>query len=290
MSVENEIKKIESYLQNSINKSIDFDSIGLDNITIRIGNRLVKFSQVSDTPIDVEDEIRTEYKIKIQKKLNDIADLVRNEMSRIMGLLNSYKDEFKRKEKLLTDTINNSVVMPDITYEHARKGLSVVKGSSVNEIHWIFKGIYYPKTLDRLPIEPKFSKRLLNEICIVITTNKDDVTKVSTRKSTDISLPFKHYHKMSNGDDCWGNWKWSRKWKNANDILSLALEAEAVLENINSMSIAERNPNGLPRFETLRKYILSKEEGKETLEKNKETLEKRGVVVNMNDDNVWSTF
>ena len=52
-----------------------------------------------------------------------------------------------------------------------------------------------------------------------------------------------------------GTWRFPREYNTADDIIKIAKDAEAVLENVNTGSVANRNPSGLPRIDTLKSNI-----------------------------------
>ena len=169
-------------------------------------------------------------------------------------LVSSFKEEFDRKERLLKETLDKAAPMPHVTWQHAMRGLSVVKGDGRGELVWLVKRMYRPLTVDNNAIEPAYVKKLTSHIFIAVHTHDKKVTNVSTRKIVGLEY-FPHYHQSN--PDCWGNWKYPSDWETPDDILKIAGDAEAVLENINTMSIARRAPAGLPRLETLRKHVTS---------------------------------
>ena len=286
MAITDELKKMEGSMLNVLNGSIDVDKITSEGISLRIGNRLVKFSLSSDSTLDVEDEIRNEYKERVVKRLSELGNIVQTKMNEVSTMVSSYKKEFDRKEKLLTDELRASAKMPNITLSHAQKGLSIVKGGNKDEIIWMYKAIYYPRFIDRKLIDPKFSKRLITNIVIMIKTENNIVKDIATKRATDLSK-FDHYHQMTNNNDCWGNWKWQRNVSTPDNIISLAKEAEAVLENINSMSLAQRNPGGLPRFDTLRTHVVNEQPASYKDLEAKPSMIREGIEIKIDDEDVW---
>ena len=109
--------------------------------------------------------------------------------------------------------------MPDITNKHMLKGLSVVKGSSNDELIWVYRAIYNPRFIiiyddsyssnrkQRKPIPARLVNRLKKDIFILIKTKKNQVTSVHTKKTQkdndhDLDLPkFNHYHQTTTSDD-----------------------------------------------------------------------------------------
>ena len=286
MAITDELKKMEGSMLNVLNGSIDVNKITSEGISLRIGNRLVKFSLSSDTTLDIEDEIRHEYKERVVKRLSELGNIVQTKMNEVSTMVSSYKKEFDRKEKLLTDELKSSAKMPNITLAHAQKGLSIVKGGNKDEIIWLYKALYYPRFIDRKLIDPKFSKRLITSIIIMIRTENGIVKEINTKRANDLSK-FDHYHQMSQNSDCWGNWKWQRNISTPEDVISLAKEAEAVLENINSMSLAQRNPSGLPRFETLNTHVVAEKPASYKDLEAKPSMAREGIEIKIDDDDVW---
>lgn len=286
MSITDDLKKMETSMLNTLNGSISMDSIISDGISLRVGNRLVKFTVDSDNVLDVENEIRNEFKNKVSKRLEQLGDIIQTKMNEVSSIVSSYKREFDRKEKLLTDELKASAKMPNVSLSHAQKGLSVVKGNNKDEIIWLYKGIYYPRFIDRKLIDPKFSKRLITNVVFVIRTENGSVKEILIKRSTDLSK-FDHYHQMSNNSDCWGNFKWQRICNTPDEIISLAKEAEAVLENVNSLSLAQRNPSGLPRFETLNSHIVNEKPSSYKDLETKPSMSREGIEIKIDDEDVW---
>lgn len=285
-SIDN-LKNIESSMLQTLKGSIDVDKITAEGISLRIGNRLIKFTLESDNTLDIEDEIRKEFRDKVSKRLEQLGEIIQSKMNEVSSIVSSYKKEFDRKEKLLTDELKASAKMPNISLAHAMKGLSIVKGSNKDEIVWLYKGIYYPRFIDRKLIDPKFSKRLITNVVFLIKTENSYVKELTVRKMSDLSK-FSHYHEMTNSSDCWGNFKWQRNCSTPEEIITLAKEAEAVLENVNSLSLAKRNPTGLPRFDTLYTHIVNdvKIDSYKDLSI-KPSMVRDGVEIKIDDDDVW---
>lgn len=274
---------------------IDPDGVSLDNITIRAGGKILKFDLVSEQEIPIEDETRNEFKEKIHQKVELIRDQVNKKITEMSEWVNGIKSEYDRKEQMMKEKQQNMVAMPDVSFIHAQKGLSVVKSSisrrTANSLTWLVRGVYWPKTVDSKKIEPRFSKKLLTPVIFLVQTEGNNVVGCSTRKVVNLDY-FEHYHQSH--PDCWGNWNFSRKWSKPEDIIKVAREAEAVLENINTKSIAHDNPSGLPRKSTLLKHILDE---KETDEKKlrmgilNQQVRRAGISPDIREDDtsVWST-
>jgi hypothetical protein len=234
---------------------IDVESIKTEGLTIRAGTRMYKLQLVSDDPVSIADEIRKEYKDILNQKLDVIKTTVQSRVNEMSSLVTATKDEYIRKEEELKRRLETARIMPEIPWRLAERGLSVSLGdNNRNSYIWHFRGIYWPKTIDSRKIDPKFAKKLVTPIIFLVSTQGKNVTGVSTRTLDGLRF-FDHYHQAT--PDCWGRWVWRHEWEKPEDIITIALEAQAVLENINTGSIARRNPAGLPTINTLRKYVVS---------------------------------
>jgi len=263
----------------------DVDSIVSDGLTIRIGEKVLKLNLVSQRRIDEVDEIKDELRSKLNDQQKIIKQKINDKISEITEYHHQMKREYTRKEKELKDILAKSAPMPEIYHNHAQAGLSVVKGSNKNELIWLVQGVYWPKYYDSKPIDPKFSKKMISNVVFMISTNNKTVTGVSTRKPIGLDY-FSHYHQSQ--PDCWGKWKYSTRWEKPDDIIRIAREAEAVLENVNSGSIAESNPRGLPRQNTLKRHLIEDKDAKVgTLN---QPTRRSGITesIRSNDREVWS--
>lgn len=271
---------------------MEADTIKTDGITVRAGKKILKFDFVSEEYSTVEDEIRNEFKEKLKQKIEFIRDKVDAKISEQTEFIHQQKKEFERKEYELKNKLRNVVSMPNVTLHHAKRGLSVVKnGDHPDRLVWLVRAIFWPKTVDGKIIEPKFSKKMLTPIIILIETLNESVVSVSTRKPIGLDY-FDHYHQSN--PDCWGDWKHKSTWRTPDDIIHIAKEAEAVLTNINTRSIAIDNPSGLPRKSTLLNHILKPNESEEKKLKMgilNQVSRRSGIsnVVSEENTDVWST-
>jgi len=265
---------------------IDIDKIKTDGMSMRIGNKLVIFKSIEDNPISVEDEIRNELREKINSQQKLIRDKINAKISEMVEYFNQVKREYLRKENDLKRTLRNSTAMPNVEFNHAQRGLSVLKGSN-GEIIWLVQGVYWPKTIDGKPIEKKFSKKMISPIVFLIKTNDNKVHDVSTRQPIGLDY-FDHYHQSR--PDCWGQWKHSKDFKTPDDIIKIARDGEAVLENINTSSIATGSPRGLPRKSTILKHIVKNKE-EDVLGSLNQQIRRSGISVDTGSDSldVWSS-
>lgn len=228
------------------------DDFSSKTVTIRLGNKVYELVPSRTDDLDVEAQIRKEFEEKLVEKRMKIKDTVKDKMTEVSALVSSIQDEYDRKERILKDTLAKSAPMPNVTWEHAVRGLSLVKGSSRGEIIWLVKRTYNPKYIDHKSIEPLYVKKLITNIYVRIITIDNSITTISTHYMSNLEY-FDHYHQAR--PDCWGNWKKPTSWKTPDDIIKAADDAIAVLENINTMSIAKRNPALMPRLETLRRHV-----------------------------------
>jgi len=266
--------------------SVDIDKIESDGLSIRVGDKLLKLNVVSQSAIPEVAEIKEEFRLKLNEQQRLIKQKINDKINEITEYHHSMRIEYRRKEKELKDILARSAPMPDINYVHAQQGLSVVKGDNADSLIWLVQGVYWPKTIDQRQIDPKFSKKMISNVVFMITTNKQMVTSVSTRKPIGLDY-FSHYHQSR--PDCWGKWKNTSNWKTPNDIIKIAREAEAVLENINTGSVADQNPRGLPRKSTLSRHIIESKKS-QTIGALNQTARRSGISeeVRSEDGEVWS--
>jgi hypothetical protein len=204
--------------------------------------------------------------------------------------VNTLRREYERKEKELQKRLDTMTPMPDLSTQHMYDGLSICQGDYPSEINWLVQGIYWPKYVDRRAIEPNYTKKMMSHIIICIVTKKDRITSVSTRKPLGFDF-FQHYHQAN--PDCWGEWKYPTKFNNdPYEIIRIAQEAQVVLENINTGSVAKRNPRGLPRKDTLMRHLLPDGEGVQHMKNLRQNIRRLGANVggiSINEDNFWSS-
>ena len=280
------LDKIKTDLLSAISANdLDVNKINLDGATIRLGGKVLKLTlDKNDDTTTIEQEIRAELQNKLKVKMRDLSSFVDTKMGEAFVLVDSLKSEYLRKEKMLNDKIAKSNPMPDITFEQAQKGLSVIPTN--NGIGWLVRRTYWPKFVDDSVIEPKTQKKMITNVVVYIVTLGEKVIELSIRQLANLNT-FDQYHR-----GCWGNWQYqANKIKNANDVLALADQAIAVLERINTMSVARRNPDGLPRLDTLRRNsarssadALSQVHDM-TISNN---LTRTGVIQGLNED-VWTS-
>lgn len=277
---ETEIKEVFGLLD-----SVDTDTLKSDGMTIRSGNRLLKLEVISESPILIEEEIRNELKEKLHERIKLIREKVNKKITEMSDFVQRIKSEYDRKETDLKEQLASATPMPNVTITHARKGLSVIKGNGPDRLTWLVQGIYWPKYLDKKPLKKTFSKKLLSSVIYMIETKGDKILEVSTRKPIGLEF-FQHYHQSN--PDCWGNWLPKRGWNTPDDIIKCAREAEAVLENINTGSIAKANPVGMPRRDTVLRHVTSDEKNDKLGILNQQTR-RSGITtdIRQNEEDIW---
>jgi hypothetical protein len=269
---------------------VNVDDIQNEGFTIRSGNKLLKLQVVSEEPITVEDEVREEFRQKLRIKMQEIKNRLNSKVTEMVESTSRIKSEAERKERELKRKLTMAQPMPDVGWGHAKRGLSVIKGDNANELIWLVQGVYWPKFVDDRPIEPRYSKKLISNIIIIVKTSGKKITGVSTHKPVGNLDYFDHYHQQN--PDCWGQYKYPRDWRTPDDIIAIARDAEAVLETVNTHSIAHSSPRGLPRKATLLRHRVEKTRDiiqRTTSERqnlNQEAV-RTGVTTDNNQD-VWS--
>jgi hypothetical protein len=248
-------ERLNEYHQSMITtlETLKADDLQSGEVSIRLGNKLYHLVVAKDEPLLIEDQIRKEFQEKITVKLSRIGETIKGKMSEVSSMVSAFKEEFERKEHMMKETLARSAPMPEVMWEHAQKGLSIVKGSSRGEILWFVKRLYSPKLIDRDVIEPLYIKKLTTNIYILIKTIDKQVSGVSTRYINSLDF-FEHYHQAK--PDCWGQWRYPTKWDTPDDIIKIADDAIGVLGAINTMSIANRSPRLMPKLETLRRHVI----------------------------------
>lgn len=273
---------------------LDVEEVKSEGMTIRIGGKVVKL-QVTEEISLPEDEIRAEYSAKLTEKLQRIKEVLNEKMSEMTYMVEQNRQDFEEKERELQARLASSNIMPDISYDHAKQGLSVVKQHSRHEgadvLTWLFQGVYWPKYVDGNPIDPKYAKRMISPVTLEIVTKKDRIQKVTVRKTIGLAK-FEHYHSMDSQNDCWGQWSIPSSWSTPDDILSIARAALAVLENVNTGSPGNRSPSGLPRLNTLEQHVLRGEEARNVTYNTSRADERAGISEQTDrgeSRSVWST-
>lgn len=232
--------------------SLDTNDLTSSKVSLRVGNKLFDLVPSNVTELDIEKSIRAELEKKLSDKKDEIRKAIKMKMDEVSSFVSTLQREYEVKERELKRKLSSAQPMPEVNFSHAQRGLSVVKGDN-GKIIWLIKRTYNPKFVDHTPIEPQYIKKMMSNIIIKIVTENDMVLSISTHYSSNLDY-FEHYHQSH--PDCWGNWVKPTTCKTADEILKMADDAISVLENINTMSIARRNPRLLPRIDTLRNHLV----------------------------------
>lgn len=260
----------------------------LEEVTIRVGSKVLKFSKISEENISIQDEVRKEYENHLTQKLLEMSTRVKDKLDGAMNSILEIKNEYLKKERELKAKLSEVTTIPEITRDHARKGLFVCKGN-YGELSWFVRRVYNPKFVDYKPLNNRIIKKMITPILIEVRTKGEKVLGVSTRKLSNLDY-FAHYHQIR--PDCWGDWKWRSTWERPEDIIAIADEATAVLENINTHSVATRSPSGLPRLRTLEKNIFDTMVEKDSLDsantgRSMREKEQIRTGANITNDDIW---
>lgn len=247
-----EFEKLEKSMFATVD-TLKIDDLKTSSISLRVGGQIFNLVPSAESTLP-ENQIREELEAGLAEKRDAIKKSIKNKMDIVTSMLTSIQNEYDRKEHLLRQTMSKSSPMPEVTWQHALRGLSVVKGDQLGSVVWLVKRVYSPKFMDHKSIEPLYVKKLMTNIIVKILTRDEKVLSVSTHYTHTLEY-FEHYHQSH--PDCWGNWTRPATWSSADDILQIADDAIAVMENINTMSIARRNPALLPKLETLRRHIIT---------------------------------
>jgi RimJ/RimL family protein N-acetyltransferase len=257
--------------------NIDVDAVKLDGVTLRMGNRILKLVVDEDSPAEVEDQVREEFREKIASKLTVIKQNINDKVEEMSNFVNTLRNDYERKEIEIQKRLDNVIAMPDMRHDDIYSGLSVARGSYSNEYYWLVQGIYWPKYVDGRAIEHNYTKKMISHIIVCVITKGDKITGVSTRKPIGFDY-FQHYHQSN--PDCWGHWRYNKNLRGKNhaqEVLRIAQECQIVLESINTGSIATRNPRGLPRKDTLLRHLLPEGQGVDQMRNLRQDSRRIGV-------------
>jgi len=270
-------------------------AIQADGISIRSGNKVLRFTVTEETVVNEDAAIRKELERKFQVHMDELTAKFAEYKTSMKNALDTEKQKLQRSQDELNRRLNAVSVLPAITEAHLRQGLSVAIADRGGFV-WSFKTVYAPKMVGNRRIEPEYAKRLVTPVVIEVRTTADNKVHNLTVRQYMGNDKFHHYHKMGNDSDCWGQFKYSGRILNTPDeVITFCKEASFLLEVINDMSIASRNPRGLSRLDTLQKHLLPPDadtsEGNARMNNTNSRNERSGVVANVNADvadNVWS--
>lgn len=249
-------------INSSLNDEFIHNEIKTKGISLRVGNKIVKFAHLEDELITLEDEIVKDYHKAYQQKIDFLNTELKQQSDEYKFMYDKKMKEINNLKHELSEQLRNSNLMPDITYEHFQQGLSITKNHpdySGPNIVWAYQGNYHVKYLNRDRIDPAYSIKKLNKpVIIEIVSSGFNILSVKVLNID--KTKFIHYHSFSHGADCWGNWLYgSIEAKTPDDIITIAKKSLDVLSVLNEMSIANRTPRGLPRLPTIRKNLLTAE-------------------------------
>jgi hypothetical protein len=256
-------------LKRTREEAVNFASTEADEtFVLKAGEQYFKLVAVKESS-NIEDLLKEGYEKQLETEKARIVTECDEAMKEFKAMAESSLKEAEGEIKKLEKRLRNSSPMPEITYAHAKAGLSVVKGDS-GRLIWLFHTVYAPQFLDEDMLSPAITKKMTTPMVIMITTSEDVVHGVETRS---VSLDyFRHYHRHGSdsrhdmGSDCWGQWKWhGRKVKSPDEVLALAKEATNVLAKVNSHSPACRSPLGLPRLSTLATHVIKRKKKEEAI-------------------------
>jgi hypothetical protein len=296
-----EVNKRHEQLINELD-SINVDDLKSEGLRISLGGKTFTFKDVEVVADEsVEDRIRNEFRDKLNTQQQRIREKINAKINQLLVMHQQKQRELDRKEEQMKKKFAETAKMPDLDESFIGRGLSVVKGRSNNSLVWIYRGefnprfiIHYPNNSvsDRNKVKKPIPKRLVNKMkqpmLILVRTKDSNVRSVATRTIKG-NNPFPHYHQQTT-QDCWGNWNHPNSWRTPNDILQIAKTAESILETINQGSLAERNPTGLPRIDTIIKAIDDVDPVDEEIIKATSGRDLRRRNDDSADEDIWSSL
>jgi len=260
----------------------DIESSGID---IRIGGKVYKLN-VTEME-DIDDSFKKEYKDEFDKKVAELNDAYQKKMNTLKSVfdekvseLNTEIDKYKAMQREISP-------VPALTSEHMDMGLSVYR--SGDSIVWTYKTVYAPTHVNANRIDPAFAHRMITPVLLVMTVTNGNVIDFKVHKIIG-GGKFRHYHSLSNSDDCWGSFSYSSvNVETPDDAIRLFNEAANVLKTINKYSLGTSNPKGLPRFSTVEKHLLDPDTEVGDVKYN-QRIRNIGIdsVTTDNSDSVWS--
>lgn len=263
--------------------SVSLDNIRAEGFTIMCGTKVLKLSVTEEkSDSSIEDVIRKELSDKLSERLLKIGDVVKKKLDDMTVYVSQIKSEYEKKTYEVEERLKYSNIMPNITYEHARQGLSLSKGNDKDELKWFYQAVYWPKYIDNSVIDKSYSKRMVSNIVIMVTTFDNKITRVDVKKPIGMGS-FEHYH-----TGCWGNWNYSKEWTTPDDIIKVCKEAEIVLETINTESLANRSPRGLPRVSTVLTHSLERTPAERDVFEASARMRNSGISADNTREDAWS--
>lgn len=234
----------------------DLEQIFKNGFSLRVGDREVNFniSDVKSLPVDdLKEEVKQEYRGKLQK----IKEVIDQKFSTLSESYESIKEKLEDEYNRVKSE-NDKFVMPDVNYEHGKKGLSVIRGDEPDSLIWLQRGIYKVTHYGDYRIEKEMVERTATPAVMEITTKGNTVTKVKIKKWANLRN-MHHYHSIDGGAvDCWGDWNYNVEWENATDIMDIGKHAFKILMSINPDSIGNHAPVGLPTTDEIKLACIDK--------------------------------
>ena len=251
------IEKINESFENIIkDSSIDIDSLESNGISVRCGNKVLKLSvtETEELPID---EIKKELEQSYQEKLIELETSLKEYKDQLKLSLQLEADKLRETKRKYENSLKQTNKLPNITIDHANKGLYVVNDKNGGLI-WFFKCVYAPKYVNEKRIDPSFAKRLMTPILLKATVNEENKVISLVVNKIIGDEKFKHYHDTGY-TDCWGDTFRPSSFtiKDPDEAIAFFEKALYILETINEFSLGNRSPKGLSRFNTIKKHLTN---------------------------------
>lgn len=244
-SFEDQVEESKQELFEILNE-IDFDKLKERGVLININGKMFRFSDVEVIEEEsIEEKIRKELREEINVQQKSIREKINNKINQLLTMHTRKQSELEQKERKLEEKYSNISLMPDITFDHLKKGVFVCRGNQQGELIWGMKAIYKPLTVDKYSILKEHRERMKRDCYVIVRTKQRNVIDVDVYDNG-LKNALDHYH-----FGCWGKWKYPKTFNNPNDIIQIMKDAMAVLSNINSGSVAKRQPIGMPRISTV---------------------------------------
>lgn len=238
---------IDDYTDADINS--DLKEIISNGFQIYVNGKVVNM-EVTDVQELPSDKLKNDVKEQFQKKLVEIKEAINEKLYSLSESYESLREKLDDEiEKAKVDS--QKITMPDVTYEHAKDGLSVVKGDGSDSLVWLYRGYYIVRTVDGLPIEKSVAEQTMQNVVVKIDTRGNKVTNIKVKKLAKLR-DFNHYHATDDGhSDCWGDWEYHQTWQSPEDISRIAKHALEILQDVNTDSPGNSNPRGMPSLDAL---------------------------------------
>lgn len=272
--------------------NITLDDMKTNGVSMRFGDRVVKFSVSDETVLD-DDGYKDELKKEFEQEKNKLTEYNEQYKNELKIAYDTAAKKLTDKTKEYNELIKQKRILPVLSFEKASQGLSVSFDNNDKNTIWYLNCIYAPKYVNDNVIDPAFAKRLVTPIRLKLNVGTDNKVFDIVILKMFGNRKFQHYHSLSTSSDCWGDFKFSGiKVETENDAFGLFMRALSVLDTINEFSIGTRNPKGLSRFDTIKKHLLGKKEKTEGDVKMNQRNTRTGIdnnIISERNDNVWTT-